>query len=580
MPPSKETLLCIRRAGFVFVSLFLLSATSALAQLSRINVGFSAYAKASAAWGDYDADGDMDVVISGETHGDKLTTLYRNNGGTFAAVATPFIGVQNAILAWGDFDNDGDLDLVVGGETDTGVVTRLYRNNAGTFVQAQALTGLAAGSAVWGDYDNDGDLDLLICGITGLTANSPVLTLLYRNNGGILTSVPTSLPPAYLGSVAWGDYDSDGDLDVLIMGATGGGFSIIADIFRNDGNGAFTNINAGLPPADLGNAAWADYDNDGDLDVAMVGNSFSPVAKIFRNDNSAFTDIGAGLTNVIWAWTSWGDYDNDGDLDLCVTGYNTDTSLPETRVYRNDAGVFPNSGATLEPMYLGQNYWADFNNDGRLDLLLVGQRDVNLGYAAWLYRNTNAAPNNPPLAPLGLDVSFQGANALLNWQTASDTQTPSAGLNYNVRLGTNTGGGQIISAQSLTGGARLLPQPGNAHSKTNLLVKGLMPGRTYFWSVQAIDTSFGSSPFALEANFTVPAPAAPGPLSLTPRVDGFLISGSGTSRFSYGIETTTNLVASPVIWTRLGTVSADESGTYHILDATNLGQRYYRAVYP
>jgi predicted nucleotidyltransferase len=407
-----------------------------------------------------------------------------------------------------------------------------------------------------------------------------VLTLLYRNDNGSLVNVPTTLPATYLGSLAWGDYDNDGDLDVLIAGANATGFASYAHIYRNDGNGVFADINAGLPAIDLGNAAWGDYDNDGDLDIALVGNGGDHYAKIFRNDNGTFTDINAPLTGVLWAWASWGDYDNDGDLDLAILGYNG--NLPETRVYRNDAGTFTNSGATLEAMYLGQNSWADFNNDGKLELLLVGQRDVNLGTAAWLYRNLSPSTNTLPLAPAGLTVTLQGANALLNWQPASDGQTPTAGLAYNVRLGTNSGGGQIVSAQSRAlDGRRLVTERGNAQLRTNLLVKGLVPGRTYYWSVQSVDTAFAGSAFATETSFTAPLAAAPGSLTITMQTSGFALTSSGTAGFNYGLEVATNLAATPIFWSRLATIPADEQGEFQFLDTTtNLTQRFYRVVFP
>ncbi|HEY5479755.1 MAG TPA: VCBS repeat-containing protein, partial [Gaiellaceae bacterium] len=254
--------------------------------------------------------------------------------GTFTIVAFPEIsavltGVRDSSVAWGDYDSDGDLDILLTGHDGTNPITKIYRNDAGVFTDiAAGLTGVYDGSVAWGDYDSDGDLDILL---TGHDGTNPI-TKIYHNDDGVFTDIAAVLSGVEWGSVAWGDYDSDGDLDILLAGYTG--TTRIAKIYRNDDSDGFTDIGAGLTGVSYGSVAWGDYDSDGDLDILLAGwDGTTPrVTKIYRNDGSSgFTSIDAGLTRVYRGSVAWGDYDSDGDLDILLTGH--DGTNPITKIY-------------------------------------------------------------------------------------------------------------------------------------------------------------------------------------------------------------------------------------------------------
>ena len=458
----------------------------------------------SIAWGDYDNDGDLDILLAGDGFG-AVAKVYRNDGGgVFTDIGAGLTGVYQAAAAWGDYDNDGDLDILLAGSNSGGnPVTMVYRNDGGgSFTDiGAALVGINRGSAAWGDYDNDGDLDILLAGFS----NSGLVSKVYRNDGGgVFTDIGAALVGVYdKGAVAWGDYDNDGDLDILLAGGSDFG-ARNAKVYRNDGGDVFTDIGAALTPVSSCSVAWGDYDNDGDLDILLTGTTGSTyVAKLYRNDGGgAFTDTGAALSGVYSGSVAWGDYDNDGDLDILLAGYSN-SAVPVSIVYRNDGGgVFTDIGASLIGVFSGSvTTWGDYDNDGRLDILLAGSYGPD--FVTKLYRGGGPTPNTAPDAPTDL-VAVAGPGQLtLGWTASSDAQTPAAGLTYNVHVGTTAGGIQIASPMaSLGSGYRRVAQPGNAGQRTTTVIKGLVPG-TYHWGVQAVDTAFAGSPFASEVTVAV-----------------------------------------------------------------------------
>ena len=468
------------------------------------------------AWGDYDNDSRLDLLSTDAFD----TDLYRNLGSNFARVGLNLRGALSGSVAWGDYNNDGWLDfLVTGGSGQSS--SYVYRNDTnGSFTRAVTnLIRLARGVGRWGDFNNDGFQDIVLAGET----NGVALTRLYRNNrDGSFSEIVTSLP-AYLDANATTvDYDNDGRLDVLMMGRVGSeSTNVHTKLLRNLGGGTFEDSGVLLPGVRLGFADWGDFDGDGLPDLVFGGRSagLTNILRLYRNNgDGAFTDFTVGLPALAPDAALWGDYDNDGRLDLLARGQKTlPTPAPShslSAVLRNNGdGTFTPNYLQLPELLMTSGAWGDFTGDGRLDAFISGRPRSGIPEARF-YRNNWPVFNVPPNSPQQLSAVVSSNTVTLKWNVGSDLQTPSAALSYNVRVGRSSHMGDVVSALSNTNGQRRVPLPGNAGYHTNFMLLDLPPGQ-YFWSVQAIDTAFAGSSFAPEQVFVISGPPLVSTLSPT-----------------------------------------------------------------
>ncbi|MCP4314198.1 MAG: T9SS type A sorting domain-containing protein [Bacteroidetes bacterium] len=507
---------------------------------SEVATSIPGYSRADADWGDYDNDGDLDILIAESSQ----SRVYRNEGND-SFIEQPgiaLLGVSGGMGKWVDYDNDGDLDIAVSGryyESGYQDKTTLYTNNGNNSFSEQTaffFPGAYYGSMSWIDYDNDGDYDLHL---TGRDEYNQPFSRLFKNSQGADFTEQTGagIPATYYGESVWGDYDNDGDLDVLLTGM-GENNEYIGEIFENNGDNTFSkNTSVHLPEVEAGSVSWGDYDNDGDLDILLSGNyrnnRYSGVYK--NNGDKSFTELsGNFLPDVRNSSVAWGDYDIDGDLDILITGdsiYVYPSEYYVSRIFRNDGDdtFSPQYHLNLTDVQNGSADWGDYDGDGDLDILLTGYNE-DYDAVTLLYKNNTAGSNLPPGQPGSLSATVQGNRVNLSWSKPSDSQTPQDGLSYNIYLATTTQGTDTRSSHAeIPSGRRMIAERGEIQN--NSYTFGALEPGSYYWSVQAIDAGFAGSGFTTEGSFVISFDNSISPAEdqyIPPETDGTTLTVSET----------------------------------------------------
>jgi hypothetical protein len=273
-----------------------------------------------AAWADYDNDGDLDLVILPYSTEASILLLSNQGDGTFVDLA-PALGMDiqgyGETAAWGDYDGDGHVDLFAPFYSHLAPFQSfLFHNDGdGTFTEVAVGAGVALPEipellrpegAHWADWDGDGRLDLYCA-----------WHLFLNDDGGSFTDVraEVGLPVAFDEGSMFVDYDNDGDLDLWLRVLTGG------KLYRNDcGSMVDVTSESGIPPIGFfWGDSWADVDHNGYLDL-LVMRPGAPALLLLNLGDGAFSeDTDFTALDVRSDNSAWGDHDGDGDLDL-VTG--------------------------------------------------------------------------------------------------------------------------------------------------------------------------------------------------------------------------------------------------------------------
>lgn len=341
------------------------------------------------AFGDIDGDQHVDAAVSGPDRlrvyrGDGLGGFsYVSDalvgGGPGAVRAVTLV----------DYDGDGDLDISMSAEQPSPAMYLFANDGTGRFLNESSKLGAVdvqwPGGPAWADYDNDGYLDAFVPAFAGYPSR------LFHNLGalgfeevGAVMGVANPAGPSLQG--VWLDYDNDGDQDLLVSNDRGNATGINSVLYRNDGASQFTDVStaAGITAlVDAMGIAIGDIDNDGDFDIYItdIGWVVPEGQLLYLNQGDGTFVPGQHQWRAdVENYYGWGaeflDFDNDGDLDLAMA-----SAFPQQPWLGVNLGArFLDITPTLSSYPQGRQYGlasADFDGDGRLDL-------------GWRLRNTDS----------------------------------------------------------------------------------------------------------------------------------------------------------------------------------------------
>lgn len=440
---------------------------------------------------DFDGDGFVDIVHNGAIDADNdgnvdttLNEIYKNDGGTFALSGN--LGLNSTHLGdikFIDFNNDGLLDIVSTGLSYNDIVNyRQYRfvNTGNGFELEENLAGKIYGGLETFDFNHDGKMDYALNGTQYVEGTGFTYDLdFYQNNGNGFDVSAAWLLGTQNGSFKVLDLNNDHLLDAVIFGFDSDLEPIFKVYLNNNGTMEFSQD---LPVMSDGKLAYADFNADGFLDLVASGvdADYAEYLSVLWNDGTGnFTAEVIENEGLSGSSVETGDLNNDGYYDFIVIGNDADYNgwvniflynpTDETFTKAEETGLF-NLGSQ------GNIQLLDFNNDNHLDVLMAGfdWAHEDMPSLTKLFKNLSTEENQKPVAPAELNLVQEGNRLNFSWSGATDDKTPAEALQYEIKVGTTSGGHDIAKYVVTTPSwfLELEEVPEN-----------------FYWSVKSIDAS-------------------------------------------------------------------------------------------
>jgi hypothetical protein len=352
---------------------------------------------------DLDGDNNLDLIMTSYTTS-TISVLMGQGDGTFGPLSSFSTGLIPWGLVVGDFDDDGKVDVATT-DLGSGQVSILFGDGHGRFASpVNYLVGANLYGIAAADFNRDGHLDLAVSGITG-GSNYTVSILINDGQGQFLLSSRLSTGADPYGVTA-ADFDGDGNVDLAVANSGAASMSVYLGNGHGGFSGPFT-FNTGVGPRHL---FAADFNGDGVIDIASVNYNSSQVGILLGNGDGTFRPGQQICVGLLPRDGAVGDFTGDGTLDVATANSQSgDVSI----LIGNGDGTFetPRGVASARgPVAITR---ADFNSDGYIDLATVnsatGRLEVSLGQGDGTFQSpVSVAVGNGPDAVAMADINEDG----------------------------------------------------------------------------------------------------------------------------------------------------------------------------
>lgn len=481
---------------FLFLIVFLLWGSRLQAQIfaARSTAGVPSLKEARSVWANFDPDSDEpELLLTGlDALGKPHTQVYQlvdSATWQFKPIGEGLHSLHQTSIALSDFNHDRLIDVLLTGLTGEGKpFVGLYANaGGGRFERADTVfVPLRQAQAHWVDLDNDGRNDILLAGIT---ASDSAVVKVYRNAPAGFVEQEHNLPGLSRGALVPFHFDQDARPDLYLNGLDATGEPVGA-VYRNEGKFTFAPAPIRLDAVYDGAASAGDFNSDGQTDLLVSGLDWlhKPITRLYLKENEDFVADQLPLPGVHKSSVHLAEINHDGLTDLLVAGLDS-AGKPAAKLLLNDgAGGVLDTLSPLQPLSGVQVLLGDLTGDGNLEIFQTGDSaDVpKINYLVNLTKTTNYGPS----AASDPQVITLGNRTIFGWAPASDDSTARAGLTYEV----------FIYGQSSQSFHKTLQSGGISERRTLVAHGGQgplntysiynLPEGTYDWGVQAIDNAF------------------------------------------------------------------------------------------
>ncbi len=318
--------------------------------------------------GDFDADTDIDIAVT--SNQGVISVLLNNGDGTFQAPVNYAVSQEPIAVFGTDLDEDNDIDLaVVNNRPGSANLDILKNAGNGTFTRTATYTLSIMGNSLYGsDFDTDGDIDLVLSSYWGSNNN---VDIMFNNGDGTFIGPYIYSAGTWAHGVTAKDVDNDGDIDLAVASSGNDNVSILL----NDGDGDFSDL-ANYAVGDYPNSVYGnDFNGDGYVDLATANSSGDDITVILNNGDGTYASPTSYATGNNTRYLHGGDFDGDGDIDLAASINGADTVAV---ILNNGNGTFD----SLSTYQVLNSPWgiqaADYDLDGDLDIACCNYNSNNV----------------------------------------------------------------------------------------------------------------------------------------------------------------------------------------------------------